>query len=78
MDGNKKYLSGCEKRKRDAAKKLDIAGKDPKESKLDFLRQKGKAGQKSTYCLLLKPLQVISVVAVIMKKPTRKIPKFQL
>ncbi len=48
MDGNKKHLSGCEKRKRDASKKLDAAGKDPKQPKLDFSRQKGKAAQDST------------------------------
>ena len=30
MEGNKKYFSACEKRKHDAAKKLDTAGKDPK------------------------------------------------
>ena len=48
MDGNKNHLSGCEKRKRDAAKKLGAAGKDPKQPKLDFSKQKGKPVQEST------------------------------
>jgi len=49
MDDNKKYLSACVKRKHDAAKKLDTAGKDQKQSKLDCSRQKGKAAQESTF-----------------------------
>jgi len=31
-------------------KKLDTDGKDPKQSRLDFLRQQGKAFQESTFC----------------------------
>lgn len=41
MDGNKKYFSVRKKIKRDAAKKLDVAGIDPKQSKLYFFKTRG-------------------------------------